>query len=251
MELKNKVAIITGAGAGMGQVSALLFAKRGAKVVVNDYNENAALNTVEEIRKSGGEAILSGGDISLQEVADRTARLAIERYGKIDVLFNNAGVALPGEGLIENVSEEVWNRTIDVNLKGVFQFCKAVIPYMKERSKGSIINTSSMAGIVGTIGWDAYTAAKGGVIALSRALAVEYGPYAIRVNVLCPGVIRTAMVEKDLADPKEHKTFLDSTPLGRIGEPEEVAQAALFFASDASSFITGAVLTVDGGWTAQ
>ncbi|GAA3411555.1 SDR family NAD(P)-dependent oxidoreductase [Paenibacillus hodogayensis] len=251
MGLQGKVAVITGAGAGIGKATAILFAREGCKLVINDYNPQAAEQTVAEIRALGGQAVMSCGDVASQEVALRTVETAVDAFGTIDILFNNAGIVLPGEGYIVDVTEEVWDQTIRVNLKGTYQFCKAVLPLMVKQGGGSIINASSIVALTGGYAWDAYTASKGGVLALTRSLAVEYGASHIRVNAICPGIIRTAMTEKDINNPEEHQALLASTPMRRLGSPDEVAQSVLFLASDASSFITGIALPIDGGWTAM
>lgn len=249
MRLENKVAIITGAGSGIGKASAKLFAKEGAKVVVADLNEEGGQQTVSEIKDGGGEAIFVKTDVSKAEDIDAMVLKCVETYGELDILFNNAGVVSMGK--IDATTEEDWQKVIDVDLKGVFLGCKRAIPEMEKVGKGKIISTASIAGLVGFDGVAAYCAAKGGVVNLTRELALECAPKKINVNAIAPGVIETAMTKDILADPTQKAGMQAGTPYPRLGEPEDIAYAALYLASDESDFVTGHTLVVDGGWTAK
>ena len=246
--LDDKVAIITGAGMGMGRAAAILFAKEGAKVVVDDIVVATGEETVRMIKEAGGEAIFIKADVSKAEDVQNMVKTAVSTYGKLDVLYNNAGIA--GEATpTEGCTEENWEKTITVNLKGVWLGMRYAIPEMIKTGGGSIINTASQAAERGMTNLPAYTASKGGVLSLSRATAMECAKKNIRINVINPGSIATPMV---LAMPDEAKeSFVAGIPMGRFGEPEEVARAALFLASDDSSHITGHALAVDGGMIAD
>ncbi|MCX6774918.1 MAG: SDR family oxidoreductase [DPANN group archaeon] len=252
MRLEGKVAIITGASSGIGKATALLFGREGAKVIVNySHSVDEANEVVDSILKSGGEAIAIKADVSKEHEVKAMMEETIKKYGKIDILYNNAGVEL--QKPITITSEEEWNKVLDINLKGMFHCSKHIISYMKEG--GVIVNTASVAGLFGSVNLSAYCASKGGVIALTKALALEYAPNKIRVNCICPGAIDTPMLRRFIdasPDPKAtEKQFTSMHPLGRLGQPEDIARAALFLASDSSSFITGHSLVVDGGFTAQ
>ena len=248
MRLKDKVVLITGAGRGIGRAAALVFAKEGARVVVNDI-DGAGDETVEAIAGTGGQARFVRADVSseadVRELFDRI----VEWHGGLDVLYNNAAIGYSSpitHGDVTELSEADWDKVLDVNLKSVFLCCKYAIPLMDRQGGGSIVNTSSCMGLGATPGADAYTAAKGGIIALSRSLAKAYGAKGIRVNVVVPGTVATPMIQPILDDAEWTRRSSD-VPLGRLGTPEDVAHAALYFASDESSFTTGAVLIVDGG----
>jgi NAD(P)-dependent dehydrogenase (short-subunit alcohol dehydrogenase family) len=252
MRLEGRVAIITGASSGIGKATALLFGREGAKVVVNySHSADEANEVVDSIIKSGGEALAIKADVSKEHEVKSMIEETIKKYGKIDILHNNAGVELQKPITITN--EEEWNKVLDINLKGMFHCSKYAISYMKEG--GVIVNTASVAGLFGSANLSAYCASKGGVIALTKALALEYAPNKIRVNCICPGAIDTPMLRRFIdasPDPKAtEKQFTSMHPLGRLGQPEDIARAALFLASDSSSFITGHTLVVDGGFTAQ
>ncbi|SLK20819.1 MULTISPECIES: SDR family NAD(P)-dependent oxidoreductase [unclassified Paenibacillus] len=247
--LKNKVAIVTGAGSGMGLEEALLLAKEGAKVVLTDINEQAVLTAAESIQKAGGTAIALKHNVASEEDWIYVVSETITRFGKIDVLVNNAGISLP-VAMLETTVEQ-WQRTIDINLTGTFLGMKHTIPQMQNNGSGSIINISSIAGLTGSSGAGAYTASKGGVRMLSKAAAVDFGPQNIRVNSIYPGYITTPMSEHLFQDDQMLQWFLSKTALPRVGEAPEVAQAVLFLASDDSSYITGVDLPVDGGVTAK
>ncbi len=254
MRLKDKVAIITGAGGGQGRAAALLFAKEGAKIVASDWNVASGEQTVPRVRAAGGEAIHIGADVSDSAQVRRLIEGALASWGRIDVLYNNAGVGYSSSLSMQDIlktPEEDWDRVLAINLKSVFLTCKYAIPEMLRTGGGSIINTSSVAALVGGENAHAYTASKGGMISLSRALAVEFGPRNIRVNCICPGVIDTPMVEPVVGPLKDSNRPLRFSPIRRLGTPEDIAYCALYLASDESSFVTGAVFVVDGGITAR
>jgi len=248
MRLEGKVAIITGAGSGIGRETALLFAREGAKVVVADYVSEAGGETVRQIRESGGEAIFIKTDVSKASDVERMVKQTIEEYGKVDILHNNAGI-LGEVAFVGDATEENWDRVFAVNLKGVFLCSKYAVREMVKRGGGVIISTASSMGLVGLPGNTAYSAAKGGVIQFTKTMALEYASSNIRVNCICAGWIDTPMNE----ELGEHiiRWTLRETPMGRWGRPEEVAQAALYLASDESSFVTGTALVIDGGWVAK
>ena len=242
--LDGKVALITGTGSGMGRVAAILFAKEGAKVVGADCVTETGEETVRMIKEAGGEAIFVKADVSKGEDVKKMVKTAVDTFGKLNILYNNAGIQGAPVSTAE-CTEEEFDKFINVNLKGVFLGMKYAIPEMLKTGGGSIINTGSIAGRRGVANIPGYTASKGGVIALTRGTAMEYAKKNIRVNSISPGVIATPMV---LSMPPEAKKIAVSViSQGRLGEPEEVAYAALFLASDESSHITGHILAVDGG----
>ncbi len=252
MKLDGKVAIVTGAASGIGRAAAQLFAAEGARVVAADLNA-AGQTVADEITARGGTATFVQGDLSEAAVASRVVDTARRTYGRLDVLYNNAGIAPLGrDGMLTNIEEEDWDFILRANLKSVFLCCKAAIPVIAENG-GAIINTASVAALLGHIGQDAYTASKGAIIALTRALAVEYAPQKIRVNVICPGVVRTGITEIMWSDliPKEVVDGVQRAHLTRLGQPEDIARAALFLASDDAAFVTGAVFAIDGGFSAN
>ncbi len=250
MRLQDKVALITGAGSGQGRAAALLFAREGAKVVVADNRADAGQETVWMIRNGGAEATFVQTDVSVAGDVENMVNFTLHTYSKLDILYNNAGILwFDKDTVVTTIEEQVWDRIIAVNLKGVYLGCKYAIPVMIKNGGGSIINTSSIAGLKAS--WfHAYAAAKAGVIALTRSAAVSFAPYKIRVNAICPGSIRTPMIEDFIKDSQRLQNVLDNTPIGRIGTPEDVAYLALYLASDESVFMTGAVLPIDGGWSA-
>ena len=253
MKLQNKIAIITGAAGGMGRAAALLFAREGAKVAVVDLAESAALPTVEEIRKDGGTAIAIGADVTRTDDVKRIAERTVSELGLPNVLFNNAGVDTEGKRPLIDISEEAFDRTVEVNLKGPWLVMKYVVPHMIEAGGGSIINTASIGAFV-AVSTAGYCAAKAGLVALTRVAAVELGRYKIRVNALCPGATLTPMATQQRAELaargiKTSASGLDRViPLGHMAEPEDMARMALFLASDDSAYATGAPFIVDGGW---
>jgi NAD(P)-dependent dehydrogenase (short-subunit alcohol dehydrogenase family) len=251
MKLQGKVALITGASSGIGRATALLFAKEGAKVVVNfSHSKDEADYVVTLIKQAGGEAFAVKADVSKENEVKKMIDEVVKRYKKIDILYNNAGVEL--QKPISIMTEDDWNHVLDINLKGMFLCSKYAIPHMLEGS--AIINTASALGLVGSANLTAYSASKGGVVLFTKSLALELAPKT-RVNCICPGAINTPMIRRfiDAApDPKAaEKQLALQHPMGRLGEPEEIAKAALFLASGDSSFVTGHALSVDGGFTAQ
>lgn len=252
--LEGKVALITGAGSGIGRAAAELFAAEGCRVVANDVKAEGVEATVEEIKRAGGEARAAVADVSDPAAVQALIRDTVGAYGKLDTIYNNAAIAPIGEdGVLVNVSEEAWERVLKINLGSVFLCCKYGIPAIAEAGGGSIINTASVAALMGHIGQAAYTASKGAIISLSRALAVECAPQNIRVNVLCPGVVHTGMTELLWSDmvPDEIRKGVEAGHLTRLGRPEDIARMALFLASDEAAFVTGAVIAIDGGLSAN
>jgi len=251
MRLRGKVALITGAASGMGRTAAGLFAAEGAKVVIADVTEPAGERAVQEIKSAGGEAAFIRADVSKAAEVAAMVRFAVERFGGLQVLYNNAGIFHPEDGGTVQTAEAIWDRVIDINLKGVWLGCKYGIPALLKSGGGSIINVASFVALVGAATPQiAYTASKGGVLAMTREIAVEYARNGIRANALCPGPIETPMLAELLSDPQRRARRLVHVPIGRFGRAEEVARAALWLASDEYSLMTGAALVVDGGITA-
>lgn len=252
-QLEGKVAIVTGAGSGIGRASALLFAERGAKVVGADCNADTGEETVEMIRRAGGDAAFCRADVSSEPEVEAMIRFTVERYGGVQALLNNAAVQILGQ--LTETSGEDWDRLHSVNLKGVFLCSKHAIPEMIRGGGGAVVNVASILGLVGDPDLAAYCAAKGGVIALTKAAAIGYGPRGVRVNCICPGDVNTPMVQEYFEkepDPAGARARVSGHyALRRIAEPREVAETAAFLASDASSFMTGAVMVVDGGLTSR
>lgn len=251
MRLAKKIALITGAGSGIGRESALLFARVGAKVVVVDIHKEAGEETVARIRKEGGKAAFIQGDVSKAHDVKAMIAHAEKTYGKLNVLFNNAGIFHPEDGSVLETEEDIWELVINVNLKGVFLGCKYGIPALLRAGGGSIINTASFVALMGAaVPQIAYTASKGGVLSMTREIAVEFARQNIRVNALCPGPVETPLLSELLADPQRRQRRLVHIPIGRFANAGEVAQAALFLASDESSYLNGTTFMVDGGITA-
>ena len=245
--LKDKVAVITGSGMGLGQAMGLLFSREGAKIVVSDINTAAGEETVGAIRLEGGDAIFVRADVSVAEDAERMIDAAVDSYGCVNVLVNNAGVQV--EKNVPDTTEEEWDYVLGVNLKGPFLCSRAAIPQMRRRGGGSIICISSISGLVGQPNQASYNASKHGVIGLVRAMACDHAGEGIRVNAICPGSMNTPMAANI---PEEHLApYRKANLFGRFAEPMEVAYAALFLASDESSYTTGSVMTVDGGYTTK
>ncbi len=251
MRLKDKVALITGAGGGIGGESALLFAAEGASVVVVDVNDALGQETARRVRAAGGRAEYVRADVSKAADCEAMVRAAEKAFGRLDVLFNNAGIMDSNDDDAISTSEEVWDRTMSINLKGVFLGCKYGIPALRRAGGGSIINTASFVALLGAATPQlAYTASKGGVLALTRELAVIHARENIRVNALCPGPLKTELLMKFLNTDAKKQRRLVHIPMGRFGEAKEMAKAALFLACDDSSYLTGAEFVVDGGITA-
>jgi NAD(P)-dependent dehydrogenase (short-subunit alcohol dehydrogenase family) len=250
--LEGKVAFITGAGSGIGRQSALLMAGAGARVVVCERDEEAGRATVGMIEEKGGAASMVVADVSDDGQMRAAIDSACSEYGGLHVLFNNAGIFPDGDGSPVDTPLDIWQWVIDVNLKGVFLGCKYGIPAMLESGGGSIINTASFVAVMGAATSQiAYTASKGGVLAMTREIAVEYARQGIRANALCPGPVRTPLLEEFLSDPEVKARRLVHIPMGRLAEPEEIAQAVLFLASEASAYVTGTTFLVDGGISAS
>jgi len=251
MRLDGKVALITGGGSGMGMVASKLFASEGARVVLTDVNDGAAQEAAMAIVADGGEAIHAHADVSREADAKSMVDTALDRYGRLDILYNNAGVMLPDDGSVDATDEAIWDLTLAVNVKGVAFGCKYGIPAMMAGGGGSIINVASFVAWLGAAtSQTAYTASKGAVLAMTREIAVEYARKGIRCNALCPGPIETPLLMQLLSDEQKRQRRFVHIPMGRLGQAEELAKAALFLASDDSSYMTGASLIVDGGITA-
>ncbi|MCE2401202.1 glucose 1-dehydrogenase [Candidatus Poribacteria bacterium] len=248
MRLKDKVAIITGAASGIGKATAKLFAEHGAKVVIADIDEHGGSRTVTDIQGAGNEAIYVKTDVTIKNDTEQMVNQTVKTYGKLDILFNNAGIAmrLP----VSELPEEDWHRCLDVNLTGVFLCAKAAIPEMQKNGGGSIINMSSIYGIVGADVRAAYVASKGAVTNLTRGMALDYAEDNIRVNCICPGFVETPLVAGVIKNPEEYQKLANKHPMRRLGQPEEIAYGALYLASDESAFVTGIALPIDGGYTA-
>jgi NAD(P)-dependent dehydrogenase (short-subunit alcohol dehydrogenase family) len=249
--LDGKVALITGAGSGIGQATSRIFAREGAKLVLADVVEEGGNRTLKIVQDLGAQALFVKCDVSKWSDVEAAVAKAVQAYGRLDCAFNNAGIE--GEGSdTHKCSEENWARVIAIDLTGVFYCMKAELNQMlKQNSGGAIVNTSSGAGLAGVRGMPAYVAAKHGVAGLTRAAAIEYGRHNIRINAVCPGPIRTPMMGRLLQHrPEAEQRFARSEPLKRLGEPEEIGEAVAWLCSDAASFVTGVPLPVDGGFTA-
>lgn len=248
--MKGKVALVTGGAAGIGRATALLFSEKGAKVVVADVTTEEGQDIADLIRKNGGEAIFVRCDVSKSKEVEALVNETAKTYGRLDYAFNNAGI----EGKTAptaDCSEENWDRTVAINLTGVWLCMKHEIPQMLKQRAGAIVNNSSVAGIVGFAGLPAYVATKHGVVGLTKTAALEYAKQGIRVNAVCPGVIKTAMVERVIGgNPSVEAQFVAIEPIGRLGYPREVAEAVVWLCSDAASFVTGIAMPVDGGFVA-
>jgi len=249
MQLTGKVALITGGASGIGRATSLLFAREGATVVIADLNAQAGQVVVNEIAQAGGRAFLESTDVSNANDCRRVVDSTLREFGKIDILFNNAGIIR--RATVLDLSEEDWDRVMAVNVKSIFLLSREVIPHMQKTGGGSIINTASGWGLSGGAKAAVYCASKGAVVLLTKAMAVDHGPQNIRVNCICPGDTATGMLRSEAQQLGEaNDRFLTEAakrPLGRVGTPEEIARAALYLASDASSFVTGTALVVDGG----
>ena len=249
MRLQDKVAIITGAGGGMGRVAAQMFAAEGAKVVVAEYDEKAGAETKDLVRAAGGEATFVRTDVSSESDAAAMVAAARDRYGRVDVLYNNAGVMPELDHSVVDTDVTTWDQVMAINVRGVFLGCKYAIPYMVEQGSGSVINISSFVALLGcSVPQDAYTASKGAVLSLTRSLAVQFGPHGVRSNAICPGPIETPMLMDWLVkDEAARQKRLARNPTGRFGKPEEIVHVAIYLASDESRWTNGAHFVIDGG----
>jgi NAD(P)-dependent dehydrogenase (short-subunit alcohol dehydrogenase family) len=251
MRLAGKVAIITGAGSGMGRVAAQLFAAQGSRVVVAEFGEAAGNETMQLVRDDGGDATFVRTDVATEEGARRMVDHAMSEYGRLDVLYNNAGVMPEADHSVVDTDVDTWDQVMAVNVRGVFLGCKHAIPRMVEAGGGSIINIASFVALIGcSVPQDAYTASKGAVLSLTRSLAVQFGPQGIRTNAICPGPVETPLLMDWLVKDEEAKRVrLARNPTGRFGKPEEIVNLAVYLASDESRWTNGASLVVDGGIT--
>jgi len=249
MRLENKVALISGCARGMGAVEAKLFAKEGAKVVIGDVLEDEGRKVEAEINETGGECLFVPLDVTNEDAWQRAVSEAVSRFGKLDILVNNAGI-YRAHDVLETTSAE-WDQVMGINAKGVFLGTKFAIPEMRKAGGGSIVNISSVAGLVGSKETTAYTASKGAVRLLTKSTAIQYASKGIRANSIHPGTIETPMTEGLLANQARREDRMNRTPIGRLGRPEDVAYGALYLASDEASFVTGSELVIDGGRTAQ
>ena len=248
--LEGKVSLITGGGSGIGKASALAFAREGSKVVVADVNVDGGEQTVRLIQDTGGEATFVRADVSISSDVSDMVSHAVQTYNRLDCAFNNAGVS-GGPGRVHEYTEENWNRVLNINLTGVWLCMKYEIIQMLNQGGGAIVNTASVMGLVGGSRSPAYGATKHGVVGLTKTAAVDYAQEAIRVNAVCPGYIRTPMIEQGvLLDPGGEERVVSRHPMHRLGTPEEVAEAVVWLCSDAASFVTGHAMTVDGGYVA-
>ena len=251
MRFKEKVVLITGAGVGIGRAAALRFGKEGAKVAINSLTPAHGLETLRLLKEAGGQGVYIQGDVSKDADAKRMVQETVKTFGRLDILVNNAGIVIPGR--VDNMSEEDWDRTVAVNLKGVFLASRYAIPEMRKVGGGVIVHNASVVAIKGVKERAAYTASKGGVWALTKAMAADYITENIRVNCVCPGTIHTPSLERRIQafpDPEKARIdFIARQPMGRLGKDEEIAAAILFAASDEAAFMNGATIAVDGGMT--
>ena len=249
--LVGKIALVTGGRSGIGRSAALAFAREGAKVAIGDVQVKAGQETVQVIREAGGQAVFVQTDVSKASDVEALINRTVEVYGRLDCAFNNAGVEAKYASTADS-TEDDWDRVLGINLKGVWLCMKHEIRQMLEQGGGAIVNTASTAGLVGFRGTSAYAASKHGVIGLTKTAALEYAKAGIRINAVCPGTTRTPLAERFIAgDPRAEARMSDMQPLGRMGRPEEIAEAVVWLCSDAASFVTGHAMVVDGGYVAQ
>lgn len=254
-QLEGRVALITGAGSGIGRAAAQRFAAEGCAVAVVDIAAGAAHETVDKIVADGGQAIAFRANVTIDTEVQVAVARTVETFGSLDILYNNAGVN--SSGSVVDATEEDWDRCFAVNVKSTFLCCRAAVPYLSGSGSGAVVNQASVAALVGVPNFAAYCAAKGAVVALTRSMAIDLAPRRIRVNAICPGTVLTPLTEPLLRDRGDGDLEVGLTktvvkyPIGRLGTPEEIASAALFLASDQASFLTGSILTADGGMTAQ
>lgn len=253
MRLQDKVCIITGAGGGMGRVAAQTFANEGAKIAVFERDAQAGQTTVDEITKNGGQAQFFKVDIANEDNVKNAVEATVQTFGKIDVLYNNAGVMPEADNSVVNTSEDVWDLVMNINVKGIFLMTKYVIPEMEKNQSGSIINIASFVAQMGcSVPQDAYTASKGAVVSLTKSLAIQFRPKGIRTNAISPGPIETPLLMEWLVSDEDAKNVrLNRQPAGRFGKPDDIVNCALYLASDESDWTNGANINVDGGITAN
>jgi len=253
MKLQGKVALITGGSTGIGRATAVLFAQEGARVAISARHEARGKEALEVVRKAGGDAIFVPCDVGRAGDCQRTVERTAEAFGRLDILFNNAGIIYVARTVVDTTEEE-WDRTIDTNLKGIYLMSKYAVPWMVKNGGGVIINTASVWGLAAGRGAAAYCASKGGVVLLTKAMALDHAGQNIRVNCICPASVDTPMLWQEMEElggaEKLRPVFVAKHPLGRISAPEEIAKAALFLACDDSAFVTGSSLVIDGGRTA-
>ncbi len=248
MRLEGKVALITGAGSGMGRLACELFAKEGAAVVATDVNASGLAETVAGVTNAGGRVLGLEGDVRKADDVRRWVEEGVRAFGRLNVLYNNAGIFPDEDGSVVDLDEATYERVLDVNLRGVMLCCKYGVPELIRAGGGSIVNVASFVALLGcTVPQDAYTASKGAVLSLTRSLAVQYGPHKIRANAICPGPILTPMLESLFPNEEERLKRLSRIPLARFGRPEDIVYAALYLASDESAWTTGTTFVVDGG----
>ena len=252
-QVEDKVALVTGGASGIGRATALTFAREGAKLIIADLNEDGGHQTVHMITEQGGDATFVNVDVTQAQAVEALISTTVETYGRLDCAHNNAGIGSRPRVLLHELPEESWDRVIDINLKGVWLCMKYELIQMRKQSAGTIVNTASIMGLVGS--WSrsgAYNASKHGVVGLTKTAALEYATSGIRVNAVCPGYIRTPLLESLLTNqPEMEAQIVARHPVGRMGKPEEIAEAVVWLCSDAASFVTGHTMTVDGGYVAQ
>ena len=251
--LEGKIALVTGAASGIGRATSLVMAREGARVVVSDINAEGAEATLSAIKDLGGQGTFIHADVSKAEDVQALVAGVVETYGRLDCAYNNAGIEGFMEGRLHEYPEDIWDRLIDINLKGVWLCLKYEIPRMLEQGGGAIVNTASAAGLVGSRRLSAYVASKHAVVGLTKAAALEYARDGIRVNAVCPGIIDTPMVQRLIAgrEADDEGPISSLQPVGRLGAPEEIAESVAWLCSDAASLVTGTAMAVDGGFTAQ
>ena len=249
--LDGKVALVTGGASGIGRATALAFAREGAKLIIADIQVDGGHQTVHMITENGGAAIFVRTDVSQAVEVQALISQAVATYGRLDCAHNNAGISGGGRALTAEYAEDTWQQVIAINLTGVWLCMKYEIPQMLSQGSGAIVNTASAAGLIGGRGLVAYVASKHGVVGLTKTAALEYAQQGIRVNCVCPGAIQTPMTDRAWSDPGRRARVIASEPIGRVGTPEEVAEAVVWLCSDAASFVTGHAMSIDGGLVAQ
>jgi NAD(P)-dependent dehydrogenase (short-subunit alcohol dehydrogenase family) len=249
MRLANKIGLVTGAGSGIGRAIARRFAAEGVSLVLSDISETGLQETEAMISESGGHSIPVVGDVSARADADRMVQAAVEQWGRLDIVVNNAGITGSRQATLAHLTpDEEWDRVMAVNVTGVFRVSGAAIRQMLTQDGGTIINIASVAGLVPFPARAAYDASKGAVIAFTRSLALDYAANHIRANAICPGMVETEMTRWRLEIPELRQQVLDMTPWGRVGQPEDISSAAVYLASDEADYVTGHMLVIDGGW---